>query len=48
MMGGFGEALSDKRLDGWNENPAASKREIGAWAHSQEDVGENNRPISDL
>jgi len=30
----------------WKQNPAATKREIGLWAHWKEGREENDRPLS--
>jgi len=33
-------------LRNWKENPIATKREIGLWAHWKEEREENDRPLS--
>ena len=33
-------------LGKWKRNPTATKREIGVWAHWQEDWEENDCPLS--
>jgi hypothetical protein len=33
-------------LRSWRENPAATKREIGLWAHWKEEREENDWPLS--
>ena len=32
----------------WKENPAATKREIGTWAHWRHECDDNQRPLSSL
>jgi hypothetical protein len=32
----------------WKESPAATRREIGIWAHWKEDREENDRPLSPM
>ena len=34
-------------LRGWAQNPAATKREIGVWAHWKAEREENDRPLSE-
>jgi hypothetical protein len=33
-------------LRSWKQNPAATRRELGLWAHWKEDREENDRPLS--
>jgi hypothetical protein len=34
-------------LKRWNQNPAATKRQIGTWQHWSEDTEDNNQPLSE-
>jgi len=43
----FAEILAaDLVLKAWKRNPAATKREIGLWAHWKEQREENDSPLS--
>jgi hypothetical protein len=35
-------------LKRWNQNPAATKRQIGIWQHWKEETEDNDRPLSEV
>jgi hypothetical protein len=35
-------------LKRWNQNPAATKRQIGVWQHWKQEVEGNDRPLSEV
>jgi hypothetical protein len=35
-------------LKRWNQNPAATKRQIGIWQHWKEETEDNHRPLSGI
>jgi len=35
-------------LKRWNQNPAATKRQIGIWQHWTEEAEDNDRPLTEV
>ena len=35
-------------LKRWNQNPAATKRQIGIWQHWKEETEDNDRPLTEV
>jgi hypothetical protein len=35
-------------LKRWNQNPAATKRQIGIWQHWKQETEDNDRPFSEI
>jgi hypothetical protein len=35
-------------LKRWNQNPAATKRQIGIWQHWKEEREDNDRPLTEV
>jgi hypothetical protein len=35
-------------LKRWNENPAATKREIGIWQHWKQETEDSDRPLTEV
>ena len=39
---------TDFVLKSWNQNPAATKRQIGIWQHWKEQAEDNDRPLAEV
>jgi hypothetical protein len=35
-------------LKRWNQNPAATRRQIGIWQHWKQETEDNDRPLSEV
>ena len=35
-------------LKRWNQNPTATRREIGSWQHWRQETEDNDRPLSEI
>jgi hypothetical protein len=35
-------------LKKWNQNPAATKRQIGIWQHWKQEIEDNDRPLTEV